>query len=289
MDSKTMTTQSKNYRRIEQAIEFLASNFQEQPDLEEMAARLNLSKYHFQRIFKEWAGVTPIQFLRYLTIAYAKERLKESQSVLETSLDSGLSSPGRLHELFITFEAMTPGEYKARGVGLDIDFGYHETPFGRCLIATTRRGICALRFLSQGDRGGILNELRREWPLANFVESPEKTKTVTEDLFSDREKDGSKEIRLFLKGTNFQVKVWEALLMVPPGMLTCYSHLAAIVGEPAAARAVANAVARNPIAYLIPCHRVIRKVGQIHGYRWGIARKKVMIGWEAVKFDSKDV
>lgn len=289
MDSKTMTTQSKNYRRIEQAIEFLASNFQEQPDLEEMAARLNLSKYHFQRIFKEWAGVTPIQFLRYLTIAYAKERLKESQSVLETSLDSGLSSPGRLHELFITFEAMTPGEYKARGVGLDIDYGYHETPFGRCLIATTRRGICALRFLSQGDRGGILNELRREWPLANFVESPEKTKTVTEDLFSDREKDGSKEIRLFLKGTNFQVKVWEALLMVPPGMLTCYSHLAAIVEEPAAARAVANAVARNPIAYLIPCHRVIRKVGQIHGYRWGIARKKAMIGWEAVKFDSKDV
>ncbi len=283
MNTQSLEQQSQNYHRVEQAIEYLSSNFRQQPDLEAIAAYFHLSKYHFQRIFKEWAGVTPSQFLRYLTVEYAKEQLKESRSVLATTLDLGLSSPGRLHDLFVTFEAMTPGEYKAGGEGLDIHFGFHQSPFGSCLVAMTDRGLCALRFLP-GDKGeGVFIDLKQEWPSANFQESPGRTAPLVERLFASSDQEGIRQFSLLLKGTNFQVKVWQALLAVPFGALTSYSDLAAAVGKPTATRAVANAVANNPVAYLIPCHRVIKRVGEFHHYRWGASRKKAMIGWEAAK------
>ena len=282
-DTRNMKEQSQNYHRVEQAIQYLAGNFQQHPDLDAIAAHLNLSKYHFQRIFKEWAGVTPSQFLRYLTVEYAKDRLKESRSVLSATLDSGLSSPGRLHDLFVTFEAMTPGEYKAGGEGLEIAYGYQETQFGRCLIATTERGICAMRFLPEDDDGEVLAGLMGEWPRAKFRETPARTYYVVERLFTLTGDSGQREFHLLLKGTNFQVQVWQALLAVPSGSLVSYGDLAESLGKPSAARAVANAVASNPIAYLIPCHRVIKKVGEIHQYRWGAARKKAMVGWEAAQ------
>ena len=282
-EDKSLTDQSENYKRVEQAIQYLAGNFKQQPDLETVASELHLSKYHFQRIFKEWAGVTPSQFLRYLTVEYAKEQLKESQSLLSTTMESGLSSVGRLHDLFVTFEAMTPGEYKAGGGGLVIQYGFHPTPFGLCLIALTERGICSLRFLVHEDQDEMLDDLKLEWPQASFQEAPQKTALLVENLFGSEKRAGPRQIKLDLKGTNFQLKVWEGLLQIPVGSLTSYGQLARSLGMPTSTRAVAHAVARNPVAYIIPCHRVIKQVGQFHRYRWGEARKKAMIGWEAAK------
>ncbi len=270
-----------DYQRIEAAITFLETNFQEQPSLEEIAASVHLSKYHFQRVFKRWAGVTPIQFLHYLTLDYAKARLQESRSVLQASLDSGLSGPGRLHDLFISHEAMSPGEYKRKGAGLVIQYGYHLSPFGESLVALTARGICALRFLLDGDRQDALDTLRSEWPQAQFVENPETTRRVIEDLFMSRTLRKDKCFHLLLKGTNFQVQVWQALLKIPAGAMVSYQGVATMVGRPTASRAVANAIASNPIGFLIPCHRVINQRGEIRFYRWGSARKKAILGWEA--------
>jgi AraC family transcriptional regulator of adaptative response/methylated-DNA-[protein]-cysteine methyltransferase len=249
-----------DYRRIERAIGYLEENFRSQPGLDEIAASVHLSKYHFQRLFKQWAGVTPTQFMHFLTVEYAKERLAASESVFMTSLDAGLSSAGRLHDLFVTFEAVTPGEFKKRGEGVLIRYGFHPTPFGECLIAQTTRGICALRFVSDGSDKQALQELMGEWPLATFVEDRQGTATVVERLFAVRGGECQQPFHLYLKGTNFQVQVWQA---------------------PAAARAAASAIARNPVGYLIPCHRVISKGGQIHGYRWGSTRKRAILGWEA--------
>ena len=283
MSRRHLAEYSQNYYRIEQAIQYLAGNFKQQPELDKIASQLNLSKYHFQRIFKEWAGVTPSQFLRYLTVEYAKEKLKQSSSLLSTTLDSGLSSTGRLHDLFINYEAMTPGEYKRGGQGLEIEYGIHPTPFGRCLIALTDRGICGMRFLPVEDDGAILADLRREWPRANFQESTARTAGVISRIFTMVEEQDRQPFTLLLKGTNFQVKVWRGLLAIPSGALVSYGDLAKSLGMDSSTRAVASAVARNPVAYLIPCHRVIKKVGEIHRYRWGEARKKAMIGWEGAK------
>lgn len=281
MKTTNLIEQSEDYRRIGTAIQFLESDFQSQPNLDEMAASVHLSKYHFQRLFKRWAGVTPSQFLHYLTVEYAKERLKESNTVFDTTLSAGLSSAGRLHDLFVTFEAMTPGEYKRGGAGLDIQYGFHATPFGECLLATTRRGICALRFVTSEGREGAMAGLQGEWPKADFVEMPAVTEPIFQRLFTPVGGDGDRKIHLLLKGTNFQVQVWKALLAVPAGAMISYSGLAGRVSSPAAARAVANAVANNPISYIIPCHRVISKVGKAHRYRWGATRKKAILGWEA--------
>jgi AraC family transcriptional regulator of adaptative response/methylated-DNA-[protein]-cysteine methyltransferase len=283
MNDRNLTQQSDNYQRVAAAIQYLEQNFQAQPSLEEVAAGLNLSKYHFQRIFKSWAGVTPSQFSHYLTLEYAKERLRESRSLLETSLEAGLSGPGRLHDLFVTFEAMTPGEFKKGGAGLEIHYGFHPTPFGPCILALTERGICALRFLSpDGSEIGLAN-LKTEWPQAKFIENPSRTAPVIGRLFAGSPHAGTNRFHLLLKGTNFQVQVWQALLAMPPGLWVSYGDLASAMGKPTAARAVANAVARNPIAYLIPCHRVINRSGAIHRYRWGAPRKKAILGWEAAR------
>lgn len=282
MNSQKFSQQSFDYQRIEQAIHFLESHFTHQPGLDEIARHVHVSKYHFQRLFKRWVGISPTQFLQFLTLAYTKEKLAEGRSLLDASYDAGLSGPGRLHDLFMTFEAMTPGEYKKMGDGLQIDYGFHATPFGECLLAITERGICHLSFVEEEGQDDAYSHLQRNWEYADFQEDAHKTQPLIDQIFvTQQATPPSHPFHLLVKGTNFQVNVWQALLSIPRGTMVCYQDIAAYLGKPKSTRAVANAIAINPIAYLIPCHRVITKNGHIHRYRWGAARKKAILGWEA--------
>ena len=281
MNPNEFIQMSRDYTRIEQAITYLEENFRDQPDLAEIAQNVHLSPYHFQRLFKRWAGISPKQFAQYLTIEYAKQMLAQSHSVLDTSLEAGLSGPSRLHDLFVTFEAITPGEFKNKGEGLAITYGFHDTPFGQCLLATTERGICNLSFVEDNNREQALKELKAQWPNSTFIENSQYTQGLVNQVFQPDNPQSDTPVHLLLKGTNFQVKVWEALLKIPEGMMVSYNDVAAAIGQPTATRAVASAIAKNPVAYLIPCHRVIRKMGVINNYRWGTPRKKAILGWEA--------
>ncbi len=263
-----------DYNRIEQAIYYLEQHAQAQPELKDVASHIGLSEYHFQRLFTRWVGISPKRFLQFLTKENAKEMLQRS-SVLDAALSSGLSSPGRLHDLMVNTEAVTPGEFKGRGAGLTIRYGFHPSPFGECLVGLTERGICYFGFVEK-DKPGTLAVLRSEWRFATLVEDPASTAPAIDPLFGL----GGGPISLYLVGTNFQLKVWEALLRIPPGSVTTYQSLASFIGQPNASRAVGNAVAHNPIAWLIPCHRVIRKMGEFGNYRYGPARKKAILGWE---------
>jgi len=271
---------SLDYLRIEKAISFLQSNYTRQPDLQEVARSVHLSEYHFQRLFTRWAGISPKRFLQYLTLEHAKRALKESRSVLDATFDAGLSSPGRLHDLFITIEAMTPGEFKQSGKGLTIHYGFHPTLFGECLLAVTGRGICGLSFIPEGKQAQVLKELRDRWTGAMLREAPGTTQPFIDRLFSRPVKKRRKPLQLLLKGTNFQIRVWEALLRIPEGKVVSYEDLARAIGNAGASRAIGNAVGKNPVAYIIPCHRVIRRVGIIGNYHWGPERKKALLGWE---------
>lgn len=280
-----------DFARVEKAMRFLAAHFRDQPRLDEIADAAGLSPHHFQRLFTRWAGISPNRFLRYLTVEYAKRRLAQSDSVLDASLDAGLSGPGRLHDLFVAFEAVTPGEYKAMGEGLDIRHGVHDGPFGKFLLAVTDRGICGLEFV--GEFGGpsgeeaALADLRARWPGARLRRDREETGAWCGALFGPRAPGDAPPLTLWLKGTNFQVKVWQALLRIPPGALTTYGAVARSIGAPTSARAVGNAVGANPIGYVIPCHRVIRETAFADtNYRWGAPRKLAMIGWEAGQADA---
>ena len=275
------TQQCDDYRRIEKSIQFVEDNFKSQPSLDQIAQSAHLSKYHFNRLFKRWAGISPIQFLQFTTLEYTKQKLAESRSLLGVSLDSGLSGPGRLHDLFVTFEAMTPGQFKQMGAGLQIVYGFHDTPFGECLLARTARGICHLGFVDDTDRNAALELLQLNWPEAEFVEDQSVTDPVVRRIFSNAHSREARPFHLLLKGTNFQVNVWRALLTIPRGSVLSYQDIAVSLGHPKAFRAVANAIAINPVGYLIPCHRVVAKSGNIHRYRWGAARKKAILGWEA--------
>jgi len=272
---------SEDYQRIEQAIRYLEANFQRQPELAEVAASVHLSEYHFQRLFTRWVAISPKRYLQYLTKESAKNWLKASASLLETAYASGLSGPGRLHDLFVTCEAVTPGEFKHKGEGLQIAYGIHPSPFGECLLGVTERGICSLMFVQDGDQQAALAGFRRDWQKAELQEAPDRTQPFLEQVFS---KSSEARIPLHLLGTNFQMKVWEALLRIPPGALTTYTSVAHSIGRPTAARAVSNAVAHNPIAFIIPCHRVIRESGEMGGYRYGIPRKRAMLAWETARF-----
>jgi AraC family transcriptional regulator of adaptative response/methylated-DNA-[protein]-cysteine methyltransferase len=268
-----------DYERIEQAIRFLEKNFRTQPELRDVAAHVGLSEFHFQRIFSRWAGVSPKRFLQFMTVECAKELLSESKSVLDATYDAGLSSPGRLHDLFVTLEGMTPGEYKLKGGGVQITYGFHPTPFGECLLALTPRGICRLSFLAEGSRKQAVTQLKESWESAQLKEDSRATESVAGRIFGDLW-PRRKQLHLVVRGTNFQIKVWDALLRIPEGSVASYQHVASMIGMPDAARAVGNAVAQNPVAYLIPCHRVIRSVGGFGSYRWGTARKKALLLWE---------
>jgi len=276
MDSKQL---SEDYLRIEQAILYLENHYKEQPELAEIAANMGLSEYHFQRVFTRWAGVSPKRFLQFLTKEGAKDLLDRSENLLDTTHQVGLSSLGRLHDLFVTAEAVTPGEYKSRGAGVTIRYGIHPTPFGKCLIATTDRGICHLSFV-QTSEGAAIDLLVSDWKQAKMIEDYRSTVSLIEPIFDLRYNHHSKPLNVHLRGTNFQLKVWEALLQIPAGEVTTYAQLAARIGNPRATRAVGTAVGHNPIAVLIPCHRVIRKVGDFGNYRYGALRKKALLARE---------
>lgn len=280
----TIFTQlSADYQRVEKAIRFLDDNARRQPDLTEVAAHVGLSEYHFQRLFTRWAGISPKRFLQFLTKENAKALLTRT-SVLSAAYEAGLSGPGRLHDLLVQCEAVTPGEYRTKGAGVDIAYGFHHTPFGECLLALTGRGICFLAFVD-GGRQYALEQLRFDWANANLREDPSRTGLVVQQIFAPRPGTSltprePRVIALHLRGTNFQIKVWEALLRLPPGAATSYEALAGQVCSVKAARAVGNAVAHNPVAYLIPCHRVLQKAGGFGNYRYGPARKQAILGWE---------
>ncbi len=274
---------SKEYQRIAQALEYLQENFLEQPALDEVAAAVGLSPFHFQRLFQRWAGVSPKRFLQYLTLQHAKQLLEESEPLLETALECGLSGPGRLHDLFVKVEAVTPGEYKLQGEGLELRYAVQEGPFGESLLAVTQRGVCHLSFLGPLTAERVIEDLRRRWAGANLIQDPRVVRAWHDQIFSQRELRNP--LPVCLKGTNFQLKVWEALLAVPPGRVCSYQSLAKALGRPRATRAVAGAVASNPVSYLIPCHRVIRSSGAISGYAGGVTRKRALLGWESARFE----
>ena len=269
-----------DYSRIEKAIHYVEEHFQEQPRLKELAAYLNMSPYHFGRLFRSWAGISPKRFLQFVTLSYAKKLLTENRSILDVSYESGLSGPSRLHDLFVNIEAVTPGEFKLKGSGLHIDYGAHLTPFGTCLLATTIKGVCHLAFITATGLENALIELMNRWQNAKIQENPQKTETLIGKIFGLQPQNVKNSISLYLKGTNFQIKVWEALLRIPSGYVCTYKDIARYVGHPAAIRAVGNAVAVNPVGYIIPCHRVIRKTGAFGNYHFGTVRKKALIGWE---------
>ena len=268
-----------DYERIEKALYYLEENYRRQPELKELAESTGLSEYHFQRVFTRWAGISPKRFLQFLTKENAKELLKRS-SVLDATYSVGLSSPSRLHDLFLSTEAVTPGQYKSNGAGLLIRYGFHPTPFGEALLGITDRGICHLSFVQTGEETALKN-LKANWNLATLLEDDRTTAGLIEPIFYLGQ--NPKPISIFVTGTNFQLKVWEALLSIPRGAMTTYEHIAAQIGQPGALRAVGTAVGHNPIAYLIPCHRVIRETGVLGEYRWGPERKRALIAWETAR------
>ena len=277
--------------RIERALDYLASNFESQPSLVEIASQVDLSEYHFQRLFTRRVGISPKKFLQYLTLDAAKQRLAASASVLDAAYDAGLSGPGRLHDLFVSVEAMTPGEYKKCGAGLVIRYGFHPClPFGECLIMETDRGICGFAFVTTVGRQAAYDDLAVRWPRATFISDDIATTYSAERIFTRHEEGvgpNAQPLRLLLCGTQFQIKVWEALLTIPMGALTTYGDLAQRIGyKKGAARAVGTANGANSISYLIPCHRVIRRSGVIGGYHWGPGRKLALIGWEAAQSEN---
>lgn len=253
----------------------------EQPSLKELAAREGLSEYHFQRLFRRFAGISPKRFLSFLTAEYARRLLRESGSVLDAAFEVGLSGPGRLRDRSVKIHAATPGEVKRGGAGLTIRYGFHPSPFGECLVAISERGVCRLTFIPVEGPAGEIADLTRRWPHARFIEDMKGTLPTVAQIFSTGERGPGAVLNLHVKGTNFQIRVWEALLRVPPGCVISYGDLAGRAGFPGASRAVGTAVGSNPVAYLIPCHRVIRSTGAFGNYGGGRARKKAILGWEA--------
>lgn len=274
---------SLDYQRIEQAIRYIEAQYKTQPTLRQIADHVGLSEFHFQRLFTRWAGTSPQRFMRYLTKEYTKQQLAASPNLLDATYQAGLSSPSRLHDLFVTYEALTPAEFRALGAGVTIRYGVHDTPFGPCLIAVTERGITDLRFLDSSDTPeSVLGTLRAEWPAAICTPDATTTLLYIQQLFYAQ--DPPSPLPVLMRGTNFQIKVWEALLRIPTGRIVSYDDVARAIGQPTASRAVGTAIGSNRIAYLIPCHRVLQKSGSLGGYRWGTPRKQAMLAREAGHF-----
>ncbi len=272
-----------DFERIEKAILYIKENFQQQPELDEVAKQVYLSPFHFQRLFKEWAGVSPKKFLQYISIEHAKALLHKNASLADVSFETGLSGTSRLHDLFINIEGMTPGEYKNGGESLLINYSYAETPFGDIVIASTQKGICHIAFTTGNDNA--IEQLRSLFPNAAFSQKTDIQQQHALQVFTG-DWNNIHKIKLHLKATPFQLKVWEALLKIPFGNISTYSSIAQSIQTPNASRAVGTAIAGNPVAYLIPCHRVIRSTGVIGEYHWGSARKTAIIGWEAAKSEA---
>lgn len=273
-----------DYDRIAEAIYFISDRVNSQPTLNEIAAHLHLSPFHFQRLFCRWAGVTPKRFLQVLTLERAKQLLRESKPLLEVSDTLGLSSSSRLYDHFVHLEAVTPGEYKLEGAGITIEYAVHDTPFGKAFIAITPRGVCVLSFLGKIEIEGHLTALKKKWPYAQVQENCQRTFAVINAMFGAEQKLDSP-LSLHVTGTNFQISVWKALLQIPPATVTSYSQVATAIGHPKSARAVGLAVGANPVAFLIPCHRVIQVSGKLGGYRWGESRKHAIHAWESARHE----
>ncbi|MEM1119360.1 MAG: bifunctional helix-turn-helix domain-containing protein/methylated-DNA--[protein]-cysteine S-methyltransferase [Bacteroidota bacterium] len=282
------TQQQLDYQRIQQAIEYIADNFKSQPELKEVAAQVHLSPHHFQRLFTEWAGVSPKKFLQFLTVDYLKNRIQDSKNLTQLADMVGLSSQSRVYDLFVNIEGVTPATFKNKGVGLTIFYGYHNTPFGECFLAATDRGICGITFLQGANKAEEFIHFAKKWDFATLVEQPIFTESYAHQIFYPA-KRMDKKLTALVQGTPFQIKVWEALLNIPQGELTTYQHIAESIDKPKAVRAVGTAIGKNPIGYLIPCHRVIRKEGKLGQYRWGIGRKKAIIGWEMAQLVSDEL
>ena len=276
-----MSSQQRNYERIAEAIDYIQQNFQQQPQLDEVAAHIHLSPAHFQRLFTEWVGTSPKKFLQYISVEHAKKILKQEQgSIFDATFATGLSSTSRLHDLFIQIEGMTPAEYKHGGQSLTIHYQFAETLFGEVLIASTHKGICALSFVE--NRSDALKQLTAQFPQAVIIEQIDAFQHSALALFQ-KDQPQLAEIKLHLKGTEFQLKVWQSLLKIPMGQLSTYGELAKAIEHPKAARAVGTAIGSNPVAFLIPCHRVIQSTGAFGGYEWGTLRKTALIGWEGAQ------
>lgn len=268
----------RHYQLIADALHWLCQNQQDQPGLEELADRFGLSPQYLQRLFQDWAGVTPKQFLKHLTKAQAMERLRRGQSVLDSAISSGLSGPGRLHDLLITTQAMTPGEAKRKGLGVEVSYGYGLTPFGEALLAWTDRGICFLGFSHEHGKEHIWQHFNDQWPDASLSEQSVEASDKLDEIFTEKEQV---KLKVWLRGSPFQLNIWEALLNIPPGTHCTYGQVASISGHAGASRATGTAIGRNPVSWLIPCHRVINSLGTLGGYRWGTETKQALIGYEA--------
>ena len=267
-----------HYQLIAEALHWLCQNQQDQPGLEELANHVGLSPHYLQRLFQEWTGVTPKQFLKYLTKKQALERLIQGQTVLDSALSSGLSGPGRLHDLLITTQAMTPGEAKKKGLGVEVSYGYGMTPFGEALLAWTDRGVCFLGFCHEAGKQHTLEQFKGQWPDASLTKNSLEANNKLAEIFNENER---KQLKVWLRGSPFQLRVWEALLSLPAGTHCTYGQLAAFSGNAGASRATGSAIGRNPVSWLIPCHRVINSLGTLGGYRWGTNTKQAIIGYEA--------
>lgn len=281
-----LADQARQYELVARAIEFIHSHAKRQPSLVEISDNLGLSEFHLQKIFSEWAGVSPKRFLQYVTKEYAKRALRNSGDLLSITMDAGLSSPGRLHDLMVTCEAMSPGEIKSLGAGLEIRFGLTPTPFGNAMIAWTRRGICYFWFVEDWAAESAVSGLRQNWPTATFVHDTQGAYKLAAKIFN--RSTSTQHLHLMLRGSNFQIKVWEALLRIAPGEIVSYSQIAHMAGMPKASRSIGTAIGKNNIALLIPCHRVIRETGEIGSYRWGSARKAALLAREGAKAERKE-
>jgi len=282
MQRDNQRDRARDFARMEQALEWLSAHALERPSLDQAARAMAMSPFHFQRMFSHWAGVSPKQFLQALSLACAKRRLAAGASVLEAALEAGFSGPGRLHETLVNVEAATPGEFKRGLAGVRIAYGFHPSPFGECLVMTTPRGVCALGFVRAGQRDATREDLARRFPGASFARDDDNTAATVTAIFAAPGKPPCSPLRLLLCGTRFQLQVWRALLELPPGSHASYGDLATRIGNSRASRAVGSAVGANPIAYVIPCHRVIRRTGVLGGYHWGAGRKLAILGMEAV-------
>jgi AraC family transcriptional regulator of adaptative response/methylated-DNA-[protein]-cysteine methyltransferase len=275
---------TRDWRRIGRAIHFLTARYTEQPRLEDAADAVGLSPFHFQRLFTRYVGVSPKSFIGHLTLEHAKRELASGASVMDAAIESGLSGSSRLHDLSLKIEAMTPGEYAKGGRGLSIEYGFADCPFGRVLVMATPKGVCGLAFGDEGEDERMLADMTSRWPKADFIENAGRAEDIARRIF---EHDGKTEIGLHLLGTPFQIKVWEALLAIPEGKMTTYGTLAARLGDAKASRAVGTAVGRNPVSWLIPCHRVLGSDGALHGYHWGLVRKRSMLAMEAARAENR--
>ena len=268
-----------NYYRIEKAIGFMAENFKSQPDLDEIAKKIYLSPFHFQRLFVDWVGISPKKFLQYLTIDYLRNKIQETANMMEAAEIAGLSSQSRVHDLFISIEGVTPNQFKNSGKGLEIFYGYHSSPFGMCFIGVSENSICALTFVDEERKRNEFELFSQQWHFATLTHKPDLTQSYVQKLFSPIQNNPDK-LQLLVQGTEFQIKVWEALLKIPFGSVASFHQIAESIGQPGSARAVGTAVAKNTILYLIPCHRIIAEDGTMGNYHTGKVRKKAMIGWE---------